>query len=104
MSLGKGMILDHSTKQKVNSCSLVEAESIGINNKHSKIVWAKRFIQQQGFEVSDNVIYQDNTSAIKLAENGCESTGSRTIRFNIKVFYVKDLINRNIVQVKYCPF
>ena len=41
-----------------------------------------------------NVIYRDNTSAMKLEENGKASSGKCTQHFNIKYFYITDLIER----------
>jgi hypothetical protein len=40
---------------------------------------------------------------MKLEENGKASSGKRTRHFNIKYFYITDLISRNQVQIKYCP-
>ena len=41
-------------------------------------------------------------STIKLAENGKQSSGKRTRHFDIKYFYITDLINRNEVSIEYC--
>ena len=49
-----------------------------------------------------NVIYQDNTSTIKLAQNGKSSSRRTTRHFNIKLFYIMDLIGKQEVLVKYC--
>ena len=57
-----------------------------------------RFIESQGFHINLNVIYQDNTSTIKLAENGKYSSGKR----DIKYFYITDLINRKEVSIECC--
>jgi hypothetical protein len=102
-TLGKGAIMADSTKQKVNSRSSTESELNGIDDKIGKIIWTKKFIEHQGFEVKLNVIYQDNTSTIKLAENGKTSSGKRTRHFDIKLFYITDLIGKQEVIVKYCP-
>ena len=102
-SLGYGVILSSSTKQKVNTRSSTEAELVGVDDKISKILGTKRFLEWLGFEVKLNVIYQDNTSSMKLEENGLASTGKRTRHFDIKLFYVTDLIGRSEVQVEYCP-
>ena len=101
-TLGKGAIYSDSSKQKVNARSSIEAELISIDNKIAKIIWMKRFIENQGFHINLNVIYQDNTSTIKLAENGKYSSGKRSRYFDIKYLYITDLINRNEVSVKYC--
>jgi hypothetical protein len=74
-TMGKGAIIGSSTKQKVNSRSSTESELIGVDNKITKILWTKRFLEWQEFMVKLNIIYQDNTSTIKLEENGKESSG-----------------------------
>ena len=50
-----------------------------------------------------NIIFQDNTSTIKLQQNGKVSSGKRTRHFDIKLFYITDLISRDEVSVEYCP-
>ena len=35
--------------------------------------------------------------------NGKESLGKRTIHFDIKCFYITDLIKRKEVSIKFCP-
>jgi len=57
----------------------------------------------QGFDVSDNVIYQDNQSAILLARNGRSSSGKRTRHIDICYFFVSDRIKQGEVRVEYCP-
>ena len=60
-------------------------------------------IEHQDFKVKLNLIYQDNTSTMKLQKNGKLSSGKRTRHFDIKLFYITDLINRGEVDVRYCP-
>ena len=102
-TLGKGAIISGSTKQKVNSRSSTEAELNAVDEKLSKIIRTKKFLESQGFKIKLNIIFQDNTSTIKLQENGKVSSGKRTRHFDIKLFYVTDLISRDEVTVKYCP-
>jgi hypothetical protein len=103
LTLGKGAICSSSTKQKVNSRSSTGAEMVAVDDKIDKVIWTKRFLEKQGFKVMLNVIYQDNTSTMKLQKNGKASSGKRTRHFDIKYFYITDLISRNEVQVEYCP-
>jgi hypothetical protein len=77
-TMGKGAILSSLTKQKVNSRSSTESEMIGIDDKISKVLWVKHFLEWQGFKVKLNLIYQDNTSSMKLEQNGKASSGKRT--------------------------
>ena len=102
-TLGKGAIISGSTKQKVNSRSSTEAEMNAVDEKLSKIIRTKKFLENQGFKIKLNIIFQDNTSTIKLQENGKVSSGKRTRHFDIKLFYITDLISRDEVTVKYCP-
>ena len=66
------------------------------------MIWTKKFIEEQGFQIKLNLIYQDNQSTIKLAINGKEISGKRTRHFDIKYFYITDLINRKEVSIEYC--
>jgi hypothetical protein len=75
---------------------------IAVDNTISKVLWTKRFIEAQGHVVKANIVYQDNTSAMKLEMNGKSSSGKRTRHFNIKFFYLTDLIKRRELQVEYC--
>jgi hypothetical protein len=78
LSLGKSILCSVSTKQKVNTRSLTEAELVGVDDMISKVLWTKLFIEAQGHKVTTNVTYHDNTSTMKLEENGKASSGIRT--------------------------
>jgi hypothetical protein len=65
--------------------------------------WTHNFLEVQGFEVHDNVVFQDNQSTILLAKNGRASSGCRTRHINIWYFFVSDHIAREELRVKYCP-
>ena len=103
MSLGLGTICSISTKQKINTRSSTEAELVSVDDVVSKILWTKLFIEAQGFVINKNIIYRDNMSSMKLEANGKESSGKRTRHFNIKYFYITDLIKNNDIQIRYCP-
>ena len=101
---GKGAIESDSSKPKYKTRSSTEAEINGVDDKISNILWSKKFIEYQGFKVKVNMIYQDNTSTMKLTQNGKASSGKITRQFDIKKFYVKtDLIHRDECMIKYCP-
>ena len=61
------------------------------------------FLRWKLFEVKLNIIYQDKTSSIKLKENGKESPGEKTRYFDIRYFYVTDLVGQNKVKIEDCP-
>jgi hypothetical protein len=101
-TMGKGDIIGSSTKQKGNSRSSTKSELIGVDDKISRVLWTKRFLEWQEFLVKLNIIYQDNTSTMKPEWIGKESSGKRTRHFDIKYFYVTDLISHDEVEIEDC--
>jgi hypothetical protein len=103
LTFGKGVVSSVCTKQKVNTRSSTEAELVAMDDVVSKVLWTHRFIEAQGFIVKHNIVYRDNTSSMRLEENGRASASKRTRHFNIKYFYITDLIQRGEVEIQYCP-
>jgi len=60
-------------------------------------------MKEQGYELSSNVIYQDNQSAMLMEQNGRNSCTGNSRHVDIRYFFVKDRINNKEVMVKYCP-
>ena len=53
--------------------------------------------------MTDNVLYQDNQSTMKLANNGRRSSGKRTRNLNIRYYFVTDRITSEEMRIEYCP-
>ena len=102
LSLGKGAVYASSIKQKINTKSSTDAEFVGVDDLMPQILWTKLFLTAQGFEVKDNVIYQDNESTIKLENNGRSSSGKRTRHINIRYYFITDRIAKGDVRVIHC--
>ena len=66
MTLGKWSIYATSTKQRLNTKSLTKAELVKVDDLMPQILWTRMFLKAQGFQVNDNVVYQDKMSTIKL--------------------------------------
>ena len=49
-------------------------------------------MKAQGIEVRDNILYQDNESAVLLETNGRASSSKRTKHINIRYYYVADRV------------
>ena len=103
MSLGKGSIYSSSTRQKLNTKSSTEAMLVGVSDAMSQIVWTRYFMEAQGYEISENVLEQDNMSAMLLENNGRASSSKRTRHINIRYFFVTDRIKNGEVSVSHCP-
>ncbi len=103
MTLGKGAIYGTSTRQKINTKSSTKAELVGVNDVLPQVLWTRYFLEAQGYEVKDSIVYQDNKSTILLAENGKASSGRRPRHINIRYFFVKDRIASGEVKIEHCP-
>jgi hypothetical protein len=103
MSLGKGSPFSSSITQKLNTKSSTEAELVGVDDGMPLVLWTRQFLIEQGYKVTDNVVYQDNQSAILLERNGRASSGRRTRHVNIRYFFVADRVKNGELKIEYCP-
>jgi hypothetical protein len=103
MSLGTGMVLSYSWKQKINTKSSTKVELVGVDNSLRYILWTRYFMQEQGYDMEPSIIYQDNMSAILLETNGCASTSNQSKHIKVKYFFIKDKVNQGEVVLKHCP-
>ncbi len=55
-----------------------ETEAVGVDDLMPAILWTRMFLEAQGYSVTENVIFQDNQSAILLEKNRKASSGKRT--------------------------
>ena len=67
------------------------------------ICWTRYFIEAQGYKVSDNVLFQDNKSAMLLAKNGKASSSKRTKHIHIRYFFITDRIANGDLNIEWCP-
>ena len=61
------------------------------------------FMSKQGYKIKDNVLYQDNKSAILMLKNGRNSCTGNSRHNDIIHFFVKDRIEKKEIRVEYCP-
>ena len=103
MTLGQGAIQSISTKQKVNTRSLTEAELVAVDNTIAQILWTKKILKAQGVSIKDRILYQDNQSTILLAKNGRASAGKHMRHLNIRYFFITDQLERKLLKMEFCP-
>ena len=102
VTFGKGEAYAKSSKQKLNTKSSTEAEFVGVDDILTQMLWTRYFLVEQGYSIKDNVVYQDNQSAMKLEINGKKSNSKRTRHINIRNYFITDHIAANEVSVEYC--
>jgi hypothetical protein len=100
--MGRGYPISASTKQK-NTRSSTESELVGVDNLMPSILWTRLFLESQGYAVRENIVFQDNRSAMLLEKNGKAFSSKRTKHINIRYFFVTDMIKSGKLSVEWCP-
>jgi len=103
MTMDTGMPINTSRKQKLNTRSSTESELVGADDMAQMILWTKFFMEEQGYDVKENLLYQDNKSTILLENNGKRSSGKRTRAINIRYFFLTDQVEKGNLRIEYCP-
>ena len=103
MSWGWGILLSKYQKQKLNTRSSTEGKVVGVSDFLPNVIWARMFLKEQGYELKENILYQDNESAIKLEKNGRASSGRKTKHIDNRYFWIKDRITSDRITIEHCP-
>jgi hypothetical protein len=103
ISFGRGALLCKSVKQKLNTKSSTEAETVGASDYMPNTIWVQNFMESQGYTVTSNILEQDNESAIRLATNGRASAGPKSRHIDIRYFWLKDRIQSHDIHIRHCP-
>ena len=103
ISMGNGTLYASSKKQKINTQSSTEVELVGASDFLPQALWMRNFLEAQGYKIEHNRFYQDNHSAMKLEKNGRQLSGQRTRHVNIRYFFIKDKIQKDEIELEYCP-
>jgi hypothetical protein len=69
----------------------------------SLILWTQNFLIGQGFHVTDNVVYQDNQSAMLLEKNGKCPVANALVTSTSVTSSLRTNIHKKHLRVEYCP-
>jgi len=103
MSMGRGTIHSKSSRQKLNTKSTTESEVVGVSEYLPYDIWQVNVFGAQGYDIRNNYVYQDNENAMKMEVNGRNSCTGNSRHIDIKYFWVKDRVDKEEVEIKYCP-
>ena len=81
-----------SRKYNLNTKSSTEAELVEVDDVMTQLIWNQYFLKEQVHMIQDNVIYQDNKSAIRLEKNVKRSRSKRTRNIKIRYYFITDSI------------
>jgi len=51
----------------------------------------------------ENILAQDNQSAIRLEQNGRASAGQKSRHIDIRYFFIKDRVKTEGISIVHCP-
>ena len=102
ITMGIGCFYANSTGQKINATSSCQAELIALAKGLQQSIYSSYFSAGQGYKIPPIIVNQDNQSTIKLICNG-KSNSELTKHIQIGYYSVKDLIDRGLITIEYCP-
>ena len=103
MSMGLGAAMFGSSRQKLDTGISTEFDLVSIDDALKSIVWGLYLIQAHGYEVTKNILMQDNKQTILLANIGQFSSYKRTKQIKNRYFMIKDNIGKGEIFIQYCP-
>ena len=61
------------------------------------------FLEHQGYPILNNIVFQDNESAIYTETNGMNSYTGKFRHIAVRYLFTKDRIEKGEMVVEYCP-
>ena len=95
MTMKKWGAYVYSIKQILSTNISTEANIVGVNDFLTQEIRAWYFLKEKGYEINENVIYQDNESVIRLEKNSIQSSSKWKIHINIRFYLITDRITKN---------
>ena len=91
------------SKQIFSTNISTETNIVGVDYVLAQGICTQYFLKEQGYEINDNVIHQDNLSAIKLENNDRSSSIKRKIHINIRYYSISYRIKSRRHMRNYVP-
>ena len=66
-----------------------------------QLLWTNYFLRNQGFQINEATLYQDNKSAMLLEGNGHALRLSSTKHINVLYFFMKNQIDKGSMIVEH---
>ena len=67
--IGRGFTIVTLTNQMLNTRSSTESDIVGVHDFMLAVCWTRYFMGYQGYQVMENIVYQDNKRSIILDKN-----------------------------------
>lgn len=97
-----GPVSWRSKKQSCVALSTAEAEYIALSSAVQEATWMGRLTSSlEGRKEEPVLVFEDNQSTISMSKN--PQFHGRSKHIGIKYHFVRDQVEKNIVELKYCP-
>ena len=103
ISMGRGFTIVSLTKQKLNARSYTGTEILAVDDCMTAVLWTRYWLDNKGYNVFENIVYQDNKIAILLENNGKASSSKRTKHINTRYYLVTYRIEKYELSLECCP-
>ena len=77
---------------------------MGADDAATMILWTGLFMEEQGYSLNKNILFQDNKSAILLENNGKRSAGKRSRALNVRYFFLTDQVEKRDFIHRILPY
>ena len=103
ISGGRGSPIFSSIKYKLNTRSSTETDIVRVDDCNTAVLWTIYWLNAQGYGVFENIVNQDNKSAIILENNGKASSSKSKKHITIRYYFVTDHIEKDELSLEWCP-
>ena len=73
---------------------------MALSDMSSMVLWISLFMKDLGFTANVPIVYQDNQSAMQVAENGLTNNPS-TKHIDIRYLWIKEVLQQGKLVLKY---
>lgn len=99
---GGGAVTWTSRRQDCVSLSSMEAEYVALGEACQEVMWTRRLLQDLGERQTDaTLVHEDNQGCLSFVQS--ERTSKRSKHIETKQCFIRDLVERGVVSLKYCP-
>ena len=100
--LGKSPVIWKSKRQATVALSSTEAELYSAVEATKEVIWLQNFLKELGFTVkTPTILYQDNKSTIITLTQ--PKINTRMKHINIRTHWIKEILEKNLITIKYIP-
>lgn len=98
VKFGDATVSAQSSKQKLVTKSVTEAELVCASDQCSRGFWVRDFLSDQGFKCGPVILHQDNKSTISMLSNN-KPVSHKSRHIDVKYFYLRERIEMKEVAL-----